>query len=236
MNLSILVLGAALLLPVGQDVEKQKEGKVDEATAAIVKAQLPSYPLETCLISGEKLGEDAKNVVVEGSLVRTCCGQCAKKVRKDPATYVAKVEAAVKKAQLASYPMKTCPISDEKLGSMGDPLDVVVGTRLVRLCCKGCVKGLKKDQGAAMAKVNAAYIEAQRPTYALKVCLISGEPLEADAVDQLYGTRLVRFCCKSCVKKFNANPGKYLAKLKGEHKGKGEGKGEHKGKGEHGRG
>jgi YHS domain-containing protein len=242
MNLSILVLGAALLLPTGQDTDKQQSGKAEKANAAVVKTQLPSYPLDVCVISGEKLADqDAPmNVVVEGRLVRTCCGQCAKKVRKDPAKYIAQVETAVKKAQLASYPLKVCPVSGEKLGSMGDPIDVVSGTRLVRLCCKGCVKSVKKDPGAYLAKVNAAYIEAQRPTYALKVCLISGEALEDDAVDELYGTRLVRFCCPMCVKKFNANPDKYLAKLTGEHKGEHKGDGEHKGvhkgvkgKGEH---
>ena len=54
-------------------------------------------------------------------------------------------------------------------------------------------------------------------TYPLKTCLVSGEQLGGDmgkpVVINYKGTE-VRFCCKDCVKKFNADPGKYLAKLK----------------------
>ena len=54
-------------------------------------------------------------------------------------------------------------------------------------------------------------------TYPLKTCVVSGEQLGGDmgkpVVINYQGTE-VRFCCKDCVKKFNANPAKYLAKLK----------------------
>ena len=53
--------------------------------------------------------------------------------------------------------------------------------------------------------------------YPLKTCVVSGEQLGGDmgkpVVINHKGTE-VRFCCKDCVKKFNADPGKYLAKLK----------------------
>jgi hypothetical protein len=35
---------------------------------------------------------------------------------------------------------KTCPVSDEQLGSMGKPVKVVVKGRRVFLCCAGCKK------------------------------------------------------------------------------------------------
>jgi hypothetical protein len=52
--------------------------------------------------------------------------------------------------------------------------------------------------------------------YAQTTCVVSGEKLGemgAPVVINYKGLE-VRFCCNSCVKKFNADPEKYLAKLK----------------------
>ena len=93
--------------------------------------------------------------------------------------------------------------------------------RLVRLCCKGCVRKVKADPAAAIAKVDRALIESQRKTYPLKTCVISDEALEeGEIVDYLYGTHLVRFCCKGCKKDFLKDPAKYLAKIDAAKKGK----------------
>jgi hypothetical protein len=53
--------------------------------------------------------------------------------------------------------------------------------------------------------------------YPLKTCVVSGEQLGGDMgkpiIINYQGTE-VHFCCKDCIKKFNADPAKYLAKLK----------------------
>jgi hypothetical protein len=49
-------------------------------------------------------------------------------------------------------------------------------------------------------------------SYPLKVCFVSDDKLD-DPVDTLYGNRLLRFCCKGCVRSFNKNPSKFLPKL-----------------------
>lgn len=103
---------------------------------------------------------------------------------------------------------------------MGDPIDVVYGTRLARLCCKGCVKKFKADPAAMMAKVDAALIEAQKASYPMSTCVVSGEELQADeTIDYLYGTQLVRFCCKSCIKAFEKDPNQFVSKVKMAQKG-----------------
>ena len=226
---NVLALFAAALLagPValaalgdGAQDKAEKAEKADPAVdeAAIIAVQLPSYPLTTCPISGKEIegAEDAKDIVHEGRLVRLCCGMCKKGFAKDPAKYIAMVDAAVVKAQLATYPLETCPISGEKLGGMGEPIDYVYGTRLVRFCCKGCPKDFKKDPAKTMAVVDAALIKAQLAAYPLDTCPVSGEELGGEMgepIDYLYGTRLVRFCCKSCVKKFKREPAETLAML-----------------------
>jgi len=44
-----------------------------------------------------------------------------------------------------NYPLKTCPVSDEKLGAHGKPVKVTHEGTDVWLCCKSCIKDFKKD-------------------------------------------------------------------------------------------
>jgi YHS domain-containing protein len=59
----------------------------------------PAYPLTTCVVSGEKLGEMGKPHVIqyEGREVQFCCPRCEKEFKKDPAKYLKKIDAAAKK-------------------------------------------------------------------------------------------------------------------------------------------
>ena len=60
-----------------------------------------SYPLGTCVVSGEKLGAMGKPhvFVYEGTEVRLCCPQCKAAFDKNPAKYLAKLAAAAKPAK-----------------------------------------------------------------------------------------------------------------------------------------
>lgn len=51
------------------------------------------YPLDTCLVSGEKLGEMGKPLVFthEGQEIKVCCKPCKPKFLKDPAKYLPKL-------------------------------------------------------------------------------------------------------------------------------------------------
>ncbi len=57
------------------------------------------YPLQTCVVTGEKLGEMGKPItlVYEGQEVKFCCGGCVKKFKADPAKYLKEIQAAEKK-------------------------------------------------------------------------------------------------------------------------------------------
>lgn len=59
------------------------------------------YPLDTCIITDEKLGEMGKPYVFthEGREIKMCCKSCLKDFKKDPARYIKKLEAAEKKAK-----------------------------------------------------------------------------------------------------------------------------------------
>ena len=124
--------------------------KIDDA---VVAEQLPSYPMTTCVISGDELGDKPINYVYENRLVRFCCAMCIDTFLKDPDAALSKLDAAAVKTQLPDYPAKTCPVTGEKLGSMGKPVDLMVGDKLVRLCCKGCIEKVRKDPAGALEKV-----------------------------------------------------------------------------------
>jgi hypothetical protein len=52
---------------------------------------------------------------------------------------------AAKDAKPKPYPLKTCIVSDEKLGEMGDPFVFVKDGQEFKLCCKNCKKDIEKD-------------------------------------------------------------------------------------------
>jgi len=214
---SALVLATVALLTGGTLFAAQEKETVPAAPAvdeaAIVQAQLPSYPLTTCPITGEKLTDKAVNVVAEGRLVRVCCEKCVATVKASPAESIAKVDAGVIAAQKAAYPLTTCPITGETLDE--NAVDVVTGTKLVRTCCKRCAIAVKKDATKALAAVDAGWIEAGKKTYKVDVCPVSGEKLGSmgEPVDYLYGTRLVRLCCKGCLKQMRSDGAAVVAKL-----------------------
>jgi hypothetical protein len=43
----------------------------------------------------------------------------------------------------------------------------------------------------------------------LKICIVTGDDLGDDPVNVTYKGQTLRLCCKSCARKFNANPAKY---------------------------
>ena len=70
--------------------------------------------------------------------------------------------AADKKAA-KPYPLKTCVVSDEKLGGdMGDPYVFVHEGREVKLCCKSCLKDFKKDTAKYIKKIDEADKKAKK--------------------------------------------------------------------------
>lgn len=71
-------------------------GALPDANAAEAKS---TYPLQTCVVSGEKLGDHGKpyHFTHEKKEVQLCCKACLKDFKKEPAKYMKKIEDAGKK-------------------------------------------------------------------------------------------------------------------------------------------
>ena len=186
------------------------------AVSAAPSSNIASYPLDTCIVSGEVLEEGAISKDYDGREVRFCCKKCVKTFEGDKAAHLKALDEAVIAAQLANYPVTTCVVSGEELGGeMGEPKDVLVGNRLVRLCCNMCKKDLAKDSSGFVAKLDAAVVAAQLDTYPATTCPISGEELGGmgDPYAYVYAGKLVRFCCAGCIESFDGDPSTAMAKI-----------------------
>ncbi len=183
------------------------------------------YLLDTCPISGEKLGEmgDAIVKVYDGREVRFCCKGCIEDFEADPATFWKTVNEQIIERQMPYYPLDTCIISGEAMeeGEMGGPINFVYQNRLIRFCCKGCKSDFLEDPKTFLKKLDEAAIARQREHYPLKTCPISGEELSdmgdmgdmGGPIEKVYGNRLVRFCCERCIAKFEKDPTAHIATL-----------------------
>lgn len=74
--------------------------------AALAAEQKPQvkpkpYPLKTCIVSGQKLGEMGKPYVFvyKGQQIKLCCKGCLKEFNNEPAKYLKKIQAAEAKAK-----------------------------------------------------------------------------------------------------------------------------------------
>ena len=72
-------------------------------------------------------------------------------------------------AAKAAYPLETCVVSGDKLegGDMGHPIDYVhkvdgMPDRLVRFCCRDCVRDFKTDPAKYLAMIDTAAADKQR--------------------------------------------------------------------------
>lgn len=118
-------------------------------------------------------------------------------------------------AQKPAYPLSTCVVSGEPLGTpdMGPPVEHVVDGRLVIVCCKACIKGVEQDKAAVFKTLDAAVLAAQQADYPLGSCPVSDEPLPGEPKWVVSGTKLVGLCCNGCKKDFAADPAPIVAKV-----------------------
>ncbi len=69
---------------------------------------------------------------------------------------LAGVAGGAEQAKAKPYPLKTCVVSDEKLGGMGSPYVFTHEGREVKLCCKSCLKDFNKEPAKFVKKIEAA--------------------------------------------------------------------------------
>ncbi len=128
--------------------------------AEIIKQQSKTFPLDFCIVTDTKFNpkEDGPPIdfVYKNRLIKVCCKPCVRKINEEPTKYLKILDEAIIKKQTEDYPLKTCVVTDGKLGGMGKPYDIVHANQLVRFCCKGCEKSFRKNPNKYMKKITDA--------------------------------------------------------------------------------
>ncbi len=141
--------------------EADQAGYWEKIDSQIIADQLRYYPTETCVVSGEPLmenGEDIANDMVYGNrLVRLCCQMCERQFMADPKKYIEKLDKAVAEEQRKDYPLDSCIVAGGKLGSMGEPVEMVVSGRLMRFCCASCEPMVAANPGKYTKLIDEAW-------------------------------------------------------------------------------
>lgn len=138
--------------------EKDKKAQFVKLDKLMITNQLPFYPLTTCVVSGEELDEHDASVdfILGNRLFRVCCNDCKDMLTKSPSKFVSELDEAIIKAQKKTYKLTTCVIGKGPLDGMGGPDYMIVGSRLVQLCCAGCREDVLKDPLAAFTLIDDA--------------------------------------------------------------------------------
>lgn len=76
-------------------------------------------------------------------------------------SFVACTSVSAFAADSAPYPLKTCVVSGEKLGSMGKSFVHNYEGREVQFCCKACLKDFNKEPHKFLKKIDDAASKAK---------------------------------------------------------------------------
>ena len=240
LEIQLIGISAAIGRIALQEVASVPLSEMQLAEVAIARQKI-------CPVSGKPLGSMGQPVVVDvdGGQVYVCCAGCADAVKADPAKYAggrAKITVTpLTEADTALIKKQAkCPVMDESLGSMGQPIKVMVGDKPIFLCCKGCIKKIKAEPAKYLAMVSdktppgqasaksAAFVPAGSEKVrdgvfkvstadapfiaAQKRCPVMDEPLDAMGGPYKVNAsgKAIYICCPGCAKKIVADPKKYL--------------------------
>lgn len=98
-----------------------------------------------------------------------------------------------------------CPISGQKLGSMGTPLKVKIGEEHIYVCCKGCLQ--KQVDPTHWATIHNNFAKAQG------ICPVMENKLSAKAKWTIVEGQIFYVCCPPCTEKIAKDPQAYMKKL-----------------------
>jgi len=143
--ITTLLLAAAFALPALSEEPKAQAGAAPaaaEAPAESAQATTPQPETET-----ETETEAAPAAEEEPK------PEAAAEAKEGKEKKPAKAAKAKKGGKAIPYPLDTCIVTDNELGSMGDPLTKIHEGQEIKFCCKPCVKAFDKDPAQYLKKL-----------------------------------------------------------------------------------
>lgn len=101
----------------------------------------------------------ASMVAAAGLMITAGCGDGHDHSKHDHGTTSAKTPETVSgpsDPNAKPYLLKTCVVSGEELGKMGEPMRFTYKGQEIKLCCKGCEKDFNKDPEKYLKMISTA--------------------------------------------------------------------------------
>ena len=177
----------AVLLFTSVSLQAQHTKKHTEEKA---KSPHSNASVITCPVTGEEADPEI-SYAYEGKTYNFCCGGCLKKFKKEPTKYI---QASAKNKFDDCDHQGTEHKSESKQSSKDGA-------------------SLQSSPTPAPASAAAAVINNGVDLSAKIVnakCPVMGDEVDKAVTTVTYNEKVYGFCCKGCVKKFAANPSKYL--------------------------
>ncbi len=214
--------------------------RIDEDTELQPTAQSTQ---RVCPVTGEALGSMGRPVPVTvlGRTIQVCCADCVAAVQRNPQKYLQRVSEELGQVLPAAVPpgnpaaarwngQTRCPVTDEALGSMGEPIAVRLGERTIAVCCQACVHAVKRNPQRYLQKVDAE-LPTRQPSYrsprqtptlwgGQKTCPVTAEALGdmGTPIPVELERRTIFVCCEACLDAVLRNPAKYQRRVSDELK------------------
>ncbi len=178
------------------------------------------YTLTVCASCAKALPAESTTVVLDGmkdraldgTQIKCCSTECVEAFKANPAGALAKVHAEILKTPATAYPLKNCfMMRDEVLDESAK--SVVYQNRVYKVCCKKCAVRFGNDSAKRAKEWESLVIDAQKASYPLKTCVISGKPIEGDGAWVVVQNRAYHLCCPGCASGVRADPAKFAAML-----------------------
>jgi len=122
---------AAVRVPAGRYGQIGTPGEPKVEAKETVQAASGDYPLDYCVVTGEKFGAMGEPIVVryEGRTIKFCCDACPPQFKEDPAKYLRKIDEAVAKLKQGLENSRwvegyACPMHPDQLQPQGGPCTI----------------------------------------------------------------------------------------------------------------
>jgi len=91
----IITLTSLALFSISCSKQEDTAAIASSETVVATETTATAYPLDICLVSGEKLGSMGDPVVMvhEGREIKFCCDACVPRFKEDPEKYLSQLDA-----------------------------------------------------------------------------------------------------------------------------------------------
>lgn len=129
------------------------KAKPDDAVASLkAKGEAPAQLQVMCPVMTEKQVRKSLHVDHEGKRVFLCCKDCLKKVTKNPAKYIAKLEA---EGILVQTYQTHCPVMTNEVIDATMTKFVDYDGKRIYTCCKDCIEKIASDPEKYVSQLEA---------------------------------------------------------------------------------